>query len=57
MLVTLNTSVNLLPDNQGKDTINRITSLLKGLKPCEPIQGGLLIRMIEIIINSNTVSR
>lgn len=46
-----------MSDNQGKDIIIRITSLLKGLKPCEPIQGGLLVRMIEIIINSNTVSR
>lgn len=57
MLVTLNTSDNLPPDNQGKDTINNITSLLKGLKPCKPIPVGLLIRMIEIIINPNTVSR
>lgn len=45
-----------MPDNEHKDKLNSINSLLKGLKPCKPIQGGLLIRMIEIIINSNTVS-
>ena len=51
-----NTSNTALKD-KSKGTLNRIDSLLKALKLCNEIQGNLLIRMMEIIINSNTVLR
>lgn len=59
MLVTLNTSDNLmLADTSSKDTINKVLFLVKGLQHCEPINGILLLRLVEKIdINSNTVSR
>lgn len=57
MLNTLNTSENLMLKSNSKDTLNKIKLLLKVLKLCDEIQVSLLIRMIEIIINSNTVSR
>lgn len=59
MLVTLNTSDNLmLADTLSKDTINKVLFLVKGLQHCEPINGNLLLRLVEKIdINSNTVSR
>lgn len=57
MLVTLNTSDNLLLNSQCEDTLNKIKFLSKGLKNCEPISGNLLFRIIEKIENnSNTVS-
>lgn len=51
-----NTSKNLMLNCHCKDTLNEIKFLSKGLKHCEPISGNLLVRMIEIITNSNTVS-
>lgn len=62
MLATLNTSNNLMPDNQGKDTFNNyrrhLNFLLKALKNCKPITGNLLIRIIERLdINSNSLLR
>lgn len=59
MLVTLNTSDNLmLADTSSKGNINKVLFLVKGLQHCEPINGNLLLRLVEKIdINSNTVSR
>jgi hypothetical protein len=46
----------MLADTLGKDTLNKIMFLLKGLQYCEPISGNLLLRIVEKIdINSNTV--
>ena len=50
-----NTSNTALKD-QSKITLNKVKSLIDGLKLCKPITGDLLIRLIEKIdINSNTV--
>lgn len=47
----------MLADTSSKDTVNKVLFLVKGLKHCEPINGNLLFRIIEIITNSNTVLR
>ena len=48
----------MLADTLSKDTINKVLFLVKGLQHCEPINGNLLLRLVEKIdINSNTVSR
>lgn len=43
---------------QGKDILNKLNFLLKGLKFCKPITGSFLVRIIEKVdINSNTLER
>jgi hypothetical protein len=43
---------------QGKDILNKLNFLSKGLKFCKPITGNLLSKIIERLnINSNTLLR
>ena len=53
----LNTSDTALKD-QSKITLNKVKSLIDGLKLCKPITGNLLIKIIERLdINSNSLLR
>ena len=51
----VNTSNTALKD-KSKGTLNKIIFLAKGLQHCEPINGNLLLKIVEKIdVNSNTV--